>query len=119
MQTFLNQALTFGLLISVPVFTFIFVAVPQGWPEKSFFLHFSNSQKTLVVSVISFSYLLPIFISCFVYILIYYSVIVNGVNKVGIVDKKTSSVYEDIHIGSVHNNVSISHSSYKQFYRQN
>jgi hypothetical protein len=62
---------------------FVIVALPHGWPGKSFFIHVPKSSQTLVVAILVSAFLLPVIISCFTYALIYYSVIVNSLNKVG------------------------------------
>jgi hypothetical protein len=100
---FLSLVLLFIFLLASPIVAFCIVALPHGWPAKSFFIHVPKSNQALVVAILISAFILPVIISCITYALIYYSVIVNGLNKVGSATQACNAdngVCDDVYAGN-------------------
>ena len=95
----------FGILVFVPVFTFCLLSLPYGWPETSFFIAVPKSKQILVYSAMVTSFLLPVGVSCVLYVFVYYTVITKETNKVGTVvanaeaNADPSSLCDEIFVG--------------------
>ena len=79
------QAVAFGILLAMPLTAFTVMALNAGWPQKTFFFHVSRPKRILVISISFASVLVPILVSCVLYILVYYSVVITKRNQIGVI----------------------------------
>jgi hypothetical protein len=92
---------SFGILVFIPVFTFCLVSLPYGWPHVSFFIAVPQSKKALVFVAIVTALLLPLLVSCVLYVLIYFAVITKDLNKVGVgAVEEVPNLSDDIFVDS-------------------
>ena len=87
-------ASVFGLLflqISINTVTFMLLAKPYGWPQKSFFQSVPGPIQTTIILICLFVFLLPVKISIVFYLLLLKQrKTFETKNKVGIIETKTS-----------------------------
>jgi hypothetical protein len=91
-----SVALAFTLVVGAIMAYFVPTAMAYGWPGKDFFSAVPDSAKTFIVAVTAFIFHVPVFISCYFYILLLRAV--KRSTKVGAVETDMPS--DGIYVGS-------------------